>query len=97
MRGTPHAHICIFLHEDDKVKTDRDKIDQMMWAEIPIDNDSNEPQEFLKQYRKEDEDRPHRWKEMDIYKKDMPDLVDRSDSEDSSDNVTSQITNKFTF
>ena len=61
MRGTPHAHICVFLHPDDKIKTDADKIDQMMWAEIPIDYGSNEFEEFLKKYRTYDDDRTHRW------------------------------------
>ena len=92
MRGTPHAHICVFLHEDDKVKTDPDKIDQMMWAEIPIDADSIEPDEFLKEYRKEDADRPRRWKEN------IPDLVDVSDSEDdSTDSVTFHLKRNLLF
>ena len=86
----------MFVHEDDKVKTDPDKIDQMMWAEIPIDADSNEPDEFLKEYRKEDEDRPRRWKEN------LPDLVDVSDSEDeseddSTDSVTFHLTHNLLF
>ena len=64
MRGTPHAHICVFLHEDDKVKTDPDKIDQMMWAEIPLEYNSKESDDFLKKYRRADDHRTHRWKSL---------------------------------
>ena len=61
MRGCPHAHICLFLHPDDKLKKNADFIDQMMWAEIPIDYDSGEFEDFLDAYRHEDDDRTHRW------------------------------------
>ena len=32
-----------------------------MWAEIPIDYDSGEFEDFLDAYRHEDDDRTHRW------------------------------------
>ena len=95
MRGTPHAHICIFLHEDDKMKTDADKIDQMMWAEIPIDADSNESEEFLKQYRKEDDDRPRRWKGNDDINPEGLDHENMSNSKPPTDCVTFHFTNIF--
>ena len=47
LRGTPHAHICIFLYPDDKLKNDIDNIDQTIWAEIPIDYQSGEFEQFL--------------------------------------------------
>ena len=64
MRGTPHAHIIVFLHEDDKPKDDIDKIDQMMWAEIPIDYKSNEFKKYLDAWRQADDHRSQRWKEI---------------------------------
>ena len=67
MRGCPHAHICVFLHEEDRMGDDPDKIDQMMWAEIPVEYDSMEDEEFLKKYRKSDDHRNHRWKHPDVH------------------------------
>ena len=65
LRGVPHAHICAFLHEDDKLAGNIDKIDQLMWAEIPIDCNSAESASFLKKYRNVDNHRTHRWKSTD--------------------------------
>ena len=65
MRGCPHAHICIFLHEEDRLEEDTDKIDQMMWAEIPVEYNSKESDEFLMKYRRSDDHRTHRWKFLD--------------------------------
>ncbi len=52
-----------FLHPDDKLKMDIDKIDQLIWAEIPIDYDSKELEDYLKEYRSADNHRTHRWKQ----------------------------------
>ena len=65
LRGAPHAHICIFLHEEDRLTDDSDKIDQMMWAEIPVEYNSKESEEYLKKYREFDDHRTHRWKSLD--------------------------------
>ena len=77
LRGVPHAHIVAFLHPDDKLKNDINRIDQMIWAEIPIDFNSKECKEYLEQYRSSDDHRPHRWKQ--------PDTNDSNDSEDKLD------------
>ena len=39
-RGLPHAHILLFLHSDDKIRS-QDKIDKFISAEIP--NESTDP------------------------------------------------------
>ena len=44
---------------------DPDRIDQMMWAEIPVESNSKETEEFLKKYRKSDDHRSQRWKDLD--------------------------------
>ena len=75
MRGAPHAHICAFLHPDDKLKQDIDKIDQMIWAEIPIDYNSGEFQTYLKKYRNVDINRTHRWKQRENDVSDVDDEV----------------------
>lgn len=47
-RGIPHAHICLCLDKKDKLRrgTDvnrmNDYIDQLIWAEIPVDADDHE-------------------------------------------------------
>ena len=64
LRGCPHAHICVFLHEQDRISDDPDKIDQMIWAEIPVEYNSKEGEEFLKKYRKSDDHRYQRWKDL---------------------------------
>ena len=43
-----------------------DRIDQMIWAEIPVDYGSKDSKEFLKQWRRNDDDRTHLWKDMDL-------------------------------
>ena len=63
LRGCPHAHICAFLHPDDKLKQNADRIDQMIWAEIPLDYGSDEFKEYVKEYRREDDHRSHIWKD----------------------------------
>ena len=63
LRGCPHAHICAFLHPDDKLKQNADRIDQMIWTEIPLDYGSDEFKEYVKEYRREDDHRTHVWKD----------------------------------
>ena len=65
MRGVPHCHLVCCLHPDDKIKSDIDKIDQMIWAEIPIDYDSKELDTYIKEWRDVDKNRTHRWKKND--------------------------------
>ena len=64
VRGVPHCHIVAFLHPDDKLRMNVDKIDQMIWAEIPIDFDSKEFKDYMKEYRDADKDRPQRFREF---------------------------------
>ena len=65
MRGVPHCHLVCCLHPDDKIKSDIDKIDQMIWAEIPIDYDSKELDDYIKQWRDVDKNRTRRWEKND--------------------------------
>ena len=65
MRGVPHCHLVCCLHPDDKIKSDIDKIDQMIWAEIPIDYDSKELDDYIKEWRDVDKNRTRRWKKND--------------------------------
>ena len=64
LRGVPHAHIVAFLHDDDKLRMNVDWIDQMIWSEIPIDFDSKDFKDYLKEYRNADKDRPRRFREF---------------------------------
>ncbi|KAJ0511146.1 putative helitron helicase-like domain-containing protein [Helianthus annuus] len=43
-RGLPHAHVCLFMHPDDKVPT-VDKIDPVICAEIP--DEIEDPELYL--------------------------------------------------
>ena len=52
----------MFLHPDDKLHHNPDRIDQTMWAEIPIDHNNEESDEFLKKYRTNDDHRTDRWR-----------------------------------
>ena len=46
---------------------DPDKIDQMIWSEIPVEYDSQETEEFLEKYRKSDDHRSHKWKDLNMH------------------------------
>ncbi len=79
MRGVPHAHIVAFLHPDDKLKNDINRIDQMIWAEIPIDFNSKECKDYLEQYRSSDDHRPQRWKQPDVNESNDPEDPPKDD------------------
>ena len=64
MRGVPHCHIVAFLHPEDKLRMDLDRIDQMIWAEIPIDFGSDDFLDYLKNYRNGDQNRNQRFREF---------------------------------
>ena len=68
------AHICVFFHPDDKINGDIDRIDQMMWAEVPINFQSKEFDEYLDTWRHADDDRTQFWrvKEVEMKKVTLP-------------------------
>lgn len=37
-----------------------------MWAEIPLDFNSDMKNSYTKRYRETDDNRPHRWKDMNV-------------------------------
>ncbi len=92
LSGCPHCHIIAFLHPDDKLKQDLDKIDQLIWAEIPVDNDSGELNRFLTAWRKEDSSRSARWKEVKPVKEEDHDMSCDT-SEEFNDTVNQTFEN----
>ena len=65
-RGIPHAHICICLHPSAKLRvgvnnqSTNDRIDQMIWGEIPV---SCESKYRPRGWRTADSHRTSRWTE----------------------------------
>ena len=64
----------MFFHPDDKINGDIDRIDQMMWAEVPINFQSKEFDEYLDTWRHADDDRTQFWrvKEVEMKKVTLP-------------------------
>ena len=87
LRGCPHAHICAFLHPDDKLKQNADRIDQMIWTEIPLDYGSDEFKEYVKEYRREDDHRTHIWKD-----KLKTEEVESEDQKDKDEKKSHEVT-----
>jgi len=92
-RGIPHAHICLCLDRNDKLRkgTDfqrtNDLVDQMIWAEIPVDDgDVNGPAGW----RFADIDRKDRWCYNEVIE---PDENTRADEEDEQEKIEDLMEN----
>jgi len=92
-RGIPHAHICLCLDRRDKLRkgTDfqrtNDLVDQMIWAEIPVDDgDVNRPAGW----RFADIDRKDRWCYDEVIK---PDVNTRGDEEEEQEKIEDLMEN----
>ena len=84
-RGIPHAHICLCLDRRDKLKKGsdferaNDFVDQMIWAEIPVDDgEKKRPMGW----RYGDIDRKDRWCYNEIVDPDRSDVNIRDDEDE---------------